>query len=61
MIGRLISDKEAFRIARAASKFKGKTSHSVRGISVRYGRVIMNKGKFVRFEEEEQGNSAEGA
>ena len=49
---RLLSTKEAHRAARAAAKFKGKTSCSVQGITVRTGKVIIHEGKFIRFEED---------
>ena len=50
MLRRLLSDKEASRIAQAIKKLHGPTSHSVQGITARTGKVIMEKGKFVRFE-----------
>jgi len=53
MLRRLISNKETFRIAQAIKKLQGPTSHSVQGITVRTGKVIMDKGKFVRFEPDE--------
>ena len=54
MLRRLISNKEASRIARAAAKLMGKTSHSVQGITARTGKVIIDKGKFGRFELDEE-------
>jgi len=40
-VGRIISDQLAAHIAREVRKFQGPTSHSVKGISARVGRVVI--------------------